>query len=135
MSKLSEAHVKKIMFARTLKAKPTASEQLLWQYLRTKDRQPQLGYKFCRQHCIKGFIVDFWCPSKMLAIELDGPYHDNQQEYDQWRDSIIKDFGATILRFKNDDLKDINHVLTTIKETLDSLPWYGAISFDSLNQF
>ncbi|MCA9387407.1 DUF559 domain-containing protein, partial [Candidatus Dojkabacteria bacterium] len=54
--------------ARFLRKNMTWSEAKLWRKLRYK----QLGYKFLRQKPIDRFIVDFYCPELMLAIELDG---------------------------------------------------------------
>lgn len=51
-----------------LRNSATETEELLWQYLKNK----QLGEKFRRQHSVKNYILDFYCPQKRLGIELDG---------------------------------------------------------------
>ena len=33
------------------------------------------GRKFCRQHSVGNYILDFYCPSEKLAVELDGTRH------------------------------------------------------------
>ena len=43
------------------------------------------GFKFRRQHSIDRYILDFFCPSVNLAIELDGETHYTPEaiEYDR----------------------------------------------------
>ena len=60
----------KVIFQRAevLRNSQTASEKVLWEYLRAKP----LGHKFRRQHPLFAFVVDFYCHSLKLAIEVDG---------------------------------------------------------------
>ncbi len=62
-----------------------------------------MGRRFTKQHSIKNYIVDFYCPSESLIIELDGEVHNNpdQMEYDSIRTTILESLGYTILRFEN----------------------------------
>ncbi len=72
-----------IWAARAMRKTPTHSELLMWREL----RKGQLGgYKFRRQHIIRTFIVDFYCPDVKLVIEIDGGIHQTQLEYDQIRE-------------------------------------------------
>ena len=88
--------------ARQMRAEPTPAEALLWKKLRKR----QLGeLKFRRQHIIHYFIVDFYCPTAKLAIEIDGPVHDEQEEYDEERDKILQELGYQVVRFKNADVE------------------------------
>jgi very-short-patch-repair endonuclease len=48
------------------------AEVILWQRLRNRQVE---GYKFRRQYSIGRFVVDFYCPEKRLAIEVDGESH------------------------------------------------------------
>lgn len=48
------------------------------------------------------FIVDFFCHEHKVIIELDGPIHKYQIDYDSARESILKDMGYTIIRFDNE---------------------------------
>jgi len=50
----------------------TEAESLLWEVLKGKKLA---GRKFRRQHSIGYYIVDFYCPSEKLIIELDGQHH------------------------------------------------------------
>jgi very-short-patch-repair endonuclease len=86
---------------RALRNNLTSAEAVLWILL--KDSQLS-GRKFRRQHSIKKFIVDFYCPSEKLVIELDGSSHDNsgQVNADYDRDNELKTLGLKVLRIEND---------------------------------
>ena len=56
-----------------LRTNSTFPEQLLWSVLRGRQLG---GVRFRRQHPIEPYIVDFYCASARLAIELDGKTHD-----------------------------------------------------------
>ena len=103
--------------AQEMRNKPTEAESVLWEYLKSK----KLGHKFRRQHLIDDFIVDFVCLSKRLVIEVDGKIHENQQEEDVARTSVLDSLGYTVLRFKNEEvIGDLNNVLKTITKHLKS---------------
>lgn len=61
----------------------TPEEHILWHYLRNRNT---LGFKFRDQQVIEGFIIDFYCHSVGLIIEVDGRIHRMQQNYDTERD-------------------------------------------------
>ncbi len=50
----------------------TSAEKLLWSKLKGKQL---LGVKFRRQYSVGPYILDLYCPSCRLAIELDGESH------------------------------------------------------------
>ena len=58
---------------------------------------------------------------KKTVIELDGSVHENNLEYDQFRDSEMVNLGLHILRIKNDELLDKETVLKKIKTYLNSI--------------
>jgi len=58
--------------ARWLKENETPAEKLLWEQLKGKKLD---GFKFRRQHPLGKYILDFYCHTKKLAIEIDGGYH------------------------------------------------------------
>ncbi len=102
--------------ARDLRKNGTLSEALLWQQL--KGRQI-LGYKFTRQKPIDNYIVDFYCPSIKLAIEIDGHSHDQKIDQDIWRQNQLEILGIKFLRFTDEDVKkNMNAVLMKIKDEL-----------------
>jgi very-short-patch-repair endonuclease len=105
----------KISRARVLRSEMTPAEKVLWQELRTN----KLGSHFRRQQVIEGFIVDFYCHSAGLVIELDGDIHREQKEYDAERDKVLADMGLHVIRFSNDDvLLNMPRVLSQISELL-----------------
>ena len=110
---------------RALRKDITASEEILWNQLRNRQCS---GYKFLRQHPIvykadfKGlnyFIADFYCHEKRLVIELDGPIHDDNTEYDDFRTSELNDMGIRVLRIRNEELDNIEEALQQIKSSLE----------------
>jgi very-short-patch-repair endonuclease len=84
--------------ARRMRLAPTEAEAHLWSYL----RRQALGVKFRRQIVMYGYIVDFYCPSRQLVVEVDGPIH--VAASDRARDAILAQHGLTVLRFSNDDV-------------------------------
>jgi very-short-patch-repair endonuclease len=88
--------------------------------------QPLGGFKFRRQEVLEPFIVDFFCPSKGLIVEIDGETH--VAEEDARRDVFLARRGFTTIRFTNGDvMTNMDGVLTAILQTLESLPdrWAG----------
>ncbi len=81
----------------------TPAEAILWTLL--KNRQ-LMGRKFRRQQSIEDYIVDFYCPSEKLIIELDGEVHNNSfaANYDFNRDNRLKKLGYRVLRFENKEI-------------------------------
>ncbi|MFP4599210.1 MAG: endonuclease domain-containing protein [Persicimonas sp.] len=70
-----------------LRKNPTPSERALWSRL----RRHQLGVKFRRQHVLAPYIVDFYCHSEKLVVEVDGPVHDEASEdADKRRDEALE---------------------------------------------
>lgn len=78
----------------------TSAEATLWDLL--KGRQLE-GYKFRRQHSIGNYILDFYCPKKKLAIELDGQphYEEGQAEKDAVRTDYLNAKGIAVIRIEN----------------------------------
>ncbi len=86
----------------TLRAEMPVAEKLLWKHLRNEN----LGVKFRRQFSIGRYVVDFYCPSLHLAIEVDGESHAGEaaQQYDEARQSAIESLGVRFIRVSNDDV-------------------------------
>jgi hypothetical protein len=98
--------------ARHLRQNLTPAEVILWEALRGRQLR---GLKFRCQHPIGRFVVDFYCPSLKLIIEIDGGIHAQQQDYDQARTDQFQDFGYSVLRFTNDEvINDLPKVLNQI---------------------
>ena len=101
---------------KSLRGKLTSAEATLWKHIKRKQFE---GRKFRRQHSIENYIVDFYCPSEKLIIELDGAYHLNfaQQNKDRERDDRLKTLGFKVLRFENKLVfEDLEFVLGEIKK-------------------
>ena len=60
--------------------------------------------KFLRQKPIGNFIVDFYCAQLLLVIEIDGPIHEDQKEYDAYRTSVLNEYSILVLRYTNDEV-------------------------------
>jgi very-short-patch-repair endonuclease len=87
-----------------LRNNATPAEQLLWSILQHSN----LGYKFRRQHSVGPYILDFYCPSERLAVELDGDSHftDDAIVYDSERTAYLNGLGVRVVRFLNTDVYD-----------------------------
>jgi len=105
----------------------TPPEARLWNALRGRAVD---GLKFRRQHPIGPFILDFYCVSARLAVEVDGATHtlgDNPQ-YDDRRDLWLERRGITVLRIEARYVLDrLDVVLTEIGRTAARAgrPWEG----------
>jgi very-short-patch-repair endonuclease len=93
----------KIEIARKLRRESTPSEREAWALLRKNQVR---GYYFRRQTVVEGFIVDFFCASLRLVIELDGAVHDDsdQAAYDLARDERLRLRGLTVVRVRNHEV-------------------------------
>jgi len=88
--------------AKELRKNATRQENHLWyDFLRVYP------VRFQRQKTIYHYIVDFYCASVKLIIELDGHQHEGEdaKEYDEIRTQAFESAGLVVLRFKNDDVE------------------------------
>ena len=88
---------------RRLRAALTPAEAALWTIL----QQARLsGRKFRRQHSIGSYIVDFYCASEKLVVELDGAAHDGsgQAARDELRTQFFESIGLRVVRVENRDV-------------------------------
>ncbi|AWX44755.1 Leucine--tRNA ligase [Flagellimonas maritima] len=94
----------------------TPAEAFLWRYLKAKKLN---GKRFNRQHSINYYIVDFYCASEKLIIELDGQVHFNltAQEYDAKRTEYLESLGFNVIRFEN---KMVFECLPSVLEEIKS---------------
>lgn len=101
---------------RILRNNLTPAEGALWKLLRNKQLD---GKRFRRQFSVGNYILDFYCHSEKLAIELDGEHHftDEGAENDKVRDEYLNNLGIKVLRIENKLVFDIQEqVLEYIKE-------------------
>jgi very-short-patch-repair endonuclease len=87
-------------FRRKLRSNLTPAEARLWSMLKNSQLE---GRKFRRQHSFGGYILDLYCSSEKLGIELDGEVHFNERaaQYDHERSLFLRYFGVRVLRFEN----------------------------------
>jgi len=87
--------------ARRLRRDMTPHERKLW-YLFLRN----YPIKIYKQRIIGNFIVDFYCASAKLVIELDGSQHYEPQgiAYDTERSAYLEALGLKVLRFSNRDV-------------------------------
>jgi len=100
--------------ARDLRQRQTPAEETMWEALR-KNRLGGLGFR--RQHAVANtnYVVDFFCYSENLIIELDGEIHQYQQQEDRQRQTELESLGYRVLRFPNERVfNDLQGVLTEI---------------------
>ena len=84
--------------AKQLRREMTKEERHLWyDFLRTYP------VRFSRQKVLGKYIVDFYCASAGIVIELDGSQHnqvDNAQR-DLERDAYLNEKNISVLRYSN----------------------------------
>src|SRR5262245_5177190 len=93
-------------------------EVILWDCLRKGQLE---GLRFRRQHPIGPWILDFYCPSAKLAVEVDGAEHDMapQIAHDPRRDAWLSERGIRVLRFAASEIlreDELDGVLSAIVE-------------------
>ena len=101
---------------RMLRRRSTEAEEIFWEAVKNRRFH---GLRFRRQHpvhveengIIWTFIADFYCTERKLVIELDGPIHERQKNYDKARDTAIESLGLRVIRIDN----------ATVLSNLDSL--------------
>ncbi len=91
--------------AKAFRKAMTPPETRLWSQLRASRLA---GVKFRRQHPVGPYILDFYCPSARLAVEVDGSGHDNadQARHDQARTRWLAHRGIRVIRLSAKDVRD-----------------------------
>lgn len=103
--------------ARELRNNSTRTEILLWTFLKGRKLR---GYDFHRQKPIDEYIVDFFCPELMLAIEIDEVSHIGKELYDTERQNKLEKLGVRFLRFKDEDVfYNSDFVVKEIEQWID----------------
>ena len=89
--------------SKTLRKNMTKEEKRLWyDFLKL---QP---FTIHRQKVIGNYIVDFYCASAKLVIELDGAQHYEEKaiKKDTDRNRHLSDLGLSVLRYSNKDINE-----------------------------
>src|ERR1041385_7953964 len=86
-----------------LRNNATSAEALLWQALKGRRLE---GRKFRRQHSIGNYVVDFYCASENLILEVDGDVHEVEsvKEHDLIREKYLLDLGFKVFRMQNENV-------------------------------
>ena len=104
--------------ARRLRREMTPHERKLWYLFLRK-----YPVKIYKQRIIDRFIVDFYCASAKLVIEVDGSQHYEAQgvAYDAERSAFLSALGLGFLRFSNRDIdRDFRGVCEQIDITIQN---------------
>ena len=103
----------KLNHARALRKGMTPQERHLWfDFLR------YYPVKVYKQRIIGSYIVDFYCASAKLVIEIDGSQHyaPPRQAQDTLRTAYLESLGLRVIRFSN---ADINIRFQAVCEAID----------------
>jgi very-short-patch-repair endonuclease len=106
--------------ARDLRQHSTRSEEMLWSALRGRRFR---DIKFRRQHPIGPFVLDFYCHSARLGIEIDGDIHDTDEARlrDLQREQALTSSGVRMLRLRAGDVeRDLGEALHRIQVALEA---------------
>src|SRR5687768_4982748 len=104
-----------------LRRETPKAEEVLWSKLR---RRQVVGYKFRRQYSVRTYVLDFYCPTARLAIEVDGDSHfqPGVRGRDKVRQAVIESFGMHFLRVPNVEVhENLDAVLGAIQRRLMEL--------------
>ena len=104
--------------ARRLRREMTLHERKLWYLFLRK-----YPVKIYKQRIIGRFIVDYYCASAKLVIEVDGSQHYEPQgmAYDAERSVFLTALGLEVLRFFNRDIdRDFRGVCEQIDITIQN---------------
>jgi len=102
--------MEKIYYNKTLKPKAqqlrreaTPQENRLWY-----DFLKSYPIQFRRQKQFARYIVDFYCSSAKLVIELDGSQHYTEEGliHDRARTAYLESLGLHVIRFSNREIED-----------------------------
>lgn len=91
----------KLTQARALRRNLTPQERHLWY-----DFLRYYPVKFYKQRIIGEYIVDFYCASARLVIEVDGSQHydPSEQQKDMQRTAYLESVGLAVVRYSNADV-------------------------------
>ena len=83
-------------------------EQTKWEKHLWYDFLNKYPVRFQRQKPISNYIVDFYCATAYLAIELDGEYHNYVEQYrdDKIRTNALNKMNIMVLRFNNSEIEN-----------------------------
>ena len=103
------------LIAKKLRKEMTKEERHLWY-----DFLRDYPVRFYRQKVIGFYVVDFYCSSAALVVELDGSQHYDEEgmKKDKQRTEYLEQFGLFVFRVVNNDLMQR---LEGVSEAIDLL--------------
>ena len=103
-------------FSQKLRKQGNLAEVILWNELKSD----KLGYRFLRQRPIGKYIVDFFCHTLRLVVEIDGSTtHDTKIEKDIARQKELEALRVNIIRFRDSDVRyNLAGVIESIKKEI-----------------
>jgi very-short-patch-repair endonuclease len=95
--------------ARELRRRVACAEVVLWEVLRARRLD---GVKFCMQHPVGPYLVEFYAPRFRVAVEIGGP--------DCCRRALLALHKVMLVRLKEDEvLRDLPGCLRRIRAALE----------------
>ena len=103
----------KLESARKLRREMTPHERKLWYLFLQK-----YPVKIYKQRIVDSYIVDFYCASARLVIEVDGSQHYDPQgkAADAKRSAVLERHGLRVLRYSN---REIDMEFSAVCEQID----------------
>ena len=101
-----------------LRHKATPEEKALWLLLKGKQIE---GLRWRRQFSIGCYILDFYCPSAKLCIEVDGIQHLSEEnlEHDRIREEYLAKEGIKVIRVPNGSVwEDSDMIISAILDNV-----------------
>ena len=107
-----------IDLSRINRKKSTRTENLVWYEILNNEKT---GFKFLRQKPISKFVLDFYCRELLLAIEIDGLYHNKRKNYDEARDKFLRNLNIETLRISTEEIMtNLNKVNYEINKFIEA---------------
>jgi very-short-patch-repair endonuclease len=106
-------------FAKGLRRQMSLPEVLLWKAIKGRKLN---GLQFRKQHPIGPYVLDFYCDTQKLAVEVDGSSHDfgDRSQRDERRDAWLSERGVRTLRLPASlILEDVDDATRTILACLE----------------
>jgi len=100
--------------ARRLRRKMSPPEARLWSRLRARAPGAPI---FRRQHPVGPYVIDFYCATARLAVEVDGIGHDmgDRPQRDLRRDAWLSAQGVSVVRIP------ASEVMRAVDDVVDAI--------------
>jgi len=91
---------------------------------RVKQALEKEGFSVSHNEKLFGYYPDLRISNTKILIEIDGGYHTEnlQREADSGRTKVFEKYGFTVLRFTNEQTKDIAKIVEIVRYALGIRP-------------